>query len=297
MRRKGSRAAQSGHAPMQDAFAHCEGLVRAADKDRFLTTLFAPAEHRNALIALYAFNVEIARVREVVREPVAGEIRLQWWSDVLSGVGRGEVAAHPVAAALLASIACYRLPPERFKALIEARRFDLYDEPMATLADLEAYADGASASLIALAAQILAAGGEPDIGALSHHAGLAHALAGLLAAFPIHAARGQLFIPLEMLARHADRLDVKGGPATPQLRAALAELRLRARHHLGAAQQLLATAAPAVVPALLPVALAGPTLARMERRGYDPFVPVAIAPWRRQWLMWRAARRPRRIFG
>ena len=282
---------------MQDAFAHCEGLVRAADKDRFLTTLFAPAEHRNALIALYAFNVEIARVREVVREPVAGEIRLQWWSDVLSGVGRGEVAAHPVAAALLASIARYRLPPERFKALIEARRFDLYDEPMATLADLEAYADGASASLIALAAQILAAGGEPDIGALSHHAGLAHALAGLLAAFPIHAARGQLFIPLEMLARHADRLDVKGGPATPQLRAALAELRLRARHHLGAAQQLLASVAPAVVPALLPAALAGPTLARMERRGYDPFVPVAIAPWRRQWLMWRAARRPRRIFG
>ena len=281
---------------MQDAFAHCGALLRAADKERFLTTLFAPAEHRDALIALYAFNVEIARVREVVREPVAGEIRLQWWRDVFDGAGRGEVAAHPVAAALLASMARYRLPPERFKTLIEARRFDLYDEPMATLADLEAYADGASASLIALAAQILAAGSEPDIGALSHHAGLAHALAGLLAAFPIHAARGQLFIPLEILARHgADRLDVSG-PATPQLRAALAELRLCARHHLGAARQLLATAAPTLVPALLPVALAGPTLARMERRGYDPFVPVAIAPWRRQWLIWRAARRPRRIF-
>ena len=281
---------------MQDAFAHCGALLRAADKERFLTTLFAPAEHRDALIALYAFNVEIARVREVVREPVAGEIRLQWWRDVFDGAGRGEVAAHPVAAALLASMARYRLPPERFKTLIEARRFDLYDEPMATLADLEAYADGASASLVALAAQILAAGSEPDIVALSHHAGLAHALAGLLAAFPIHAARGQLFIPLEILARHgADRLDVSG-PATPQLRAALAELRLCARHHLGAARQLLATAAPTLVPALLPVALAGPTLARMERRGYDPFVPVAIAPWRRQWLIWRAARRPRRIF-
>jgi len=281
---------------MQDAFAHGGALLRAADKDRFLTSLFAPAEHRDALFALYAFNVEVARVREVVREPVAGEIRLQWWSDVFDGARRGEVAAHPVAAALLASMARYRLPPDRFKALIEARRFDLYDEPMATLADLEAYADGASASLVALAAQILAAGSEPDIVALSHHAGLAHALAGLLAAFPIHAARGQLFIPLEILARHgADRLDVSG-PATPQLRAALAELRLCARHHLGAARQLLATAAPTLVPALLPVALAGPTLARMERRGYDPFVPVAIAPWRRQWLIWRAARRPRRIF-
>ena len=207
---------------MRDAFAHCEALLRAADKDRFLTTLFAPAEHRDALIALYAFNVEIARVREVVREALAGEIRLQWWSDVFGGASRGEVAAHPVAAALLASMARYRLPPEPFKALIEGRRFDLYDEPMATLADLEAYADGASASLIALAGQILAAGSEPDIGALSHHAGLAHALAGLLAAFPIHAARGQLFVPLELLARHgAGRLDVKGAPATPQLRPAI----------------------------------------------------------------------------
>jgi phytoene synthase len=119
----------------------------------------------------------------------------------------------------------------------------------------------------------------------------------LLAAFPIHAARGQLYIPLEILTRHGvDRQEARGPPATPQLLGALAELRLRGRHHLGAAQELLATAAPAVVPALLPVALAGPTLARMERRGYDPFVPVAIAPWRRQWLIWRAGRRPRWIF-
>jgi 15-cis-phytoene synthase len=282
---------------MQDAFTHCEGLVRAADKDRFLTTLFAPAERREALFALYAFNLEIARVREVVREPVAGEIRLQWWSDLLGGAGRGEVAAHPVAAALLATMARYQLPLERFKALIEARRFDLYDEPMRTLADLEAYAEGASASLIALAAQILAVGDGSDIGGLSHHAGLAHAVAGLLAAFPIHAARRQLFVPLDILARHgAGRQDVVGGQATPQLRAALAELRQRARRHLCEAQQLLATVPSAVMPALLPVALARPTLARMERRGYDPFAPIEIAPWRRQLIIWRAARRPRRMF-
>src|SRR2546423_11462815 len=93
---------------MQDAFAHCEGLVRAADRDRFLTTLFAPAEHRPALLALYAFNLEIARVREIVHEPLAGEIRLQWWSDVLEGEGRGEGAAHPGAAGLLPNVAAHR---------------------------------------------------------------------------------------------------------------------------------------------------------------------------------------------
>ncbi|HKS64468.1 MAG TPA: squalene/phytoene synthase family protein, partial [Xanthobacteraceae bacterium] len=112
---------------MRDAFAHCEALLRAADRDRFLATLFAPAEHRDALFALYAFNVEITRVREAAREPLAGEIRLQWWNDVLDGTGRGEVAAYPEAAALLASMARYHLPAGRFEALIAARRFDLYD--------------------------------------------------------------------------------------------------------------------------------------------------------------------------
>ena len=89
---------------------------------------------------------------------------------------------------------------------IAARRFDLYDEPMVALADLEGYAQGASSSLIALAAKILNGAGEPDIDALSRHAGLAYAFAGLLKAFPFHAARGQLFLPLELLERHgADR--------------------------------------------------------------------------------------------
>ena len=282
---------------MQQAFAHCEALVRAADRDRFLATLFAPRERRGAMFALYAFNVEIARVREVVRDPVAGEIRLQWWSDVLAGDGRGEIEAHPVASALRASVARYGLPPERLQTTISARRFDLYDEPMATLADLEAYADGASSSLIALAAQILNGDGASDIDALSHHAGLAHAIAGLLKAFPFHAARGQLFVPLELLERHgADREDVRIGRATPQLRSALADLRDSARRHLRQAQDMARTVSPDAMPALLPVALAGATLARMERGDYDPFVPVEIAPWRRQWLIWRAARRPSRIF-
>src|SRR5262245_42664785 len=106
---------------MRDAFAHCEALVRAADRDRFLATLFAPGEHRDALFALYAFNIEITRVREVAREPLAGEIRLQWWSDVLAGAGSGEAAAYPETAALLASMARYHLPAGRFAALIAAR--------------------------------------------------------------------------------------------------------------------------------------------------------------------------------
>jgi phytoene synthase len=304
---------------MQGAFTQCQTLVRSGDKDRFLATLFAPAEHRAAIFALYAFNLEIARIREVAREPLAGEIRLQWWSDVLSEEGRGEVGGHarksglpdlrrsisadlgqargPVAAALLATIANYRLERKRLQALVDARRFDLYDEPMHSLSDFEAYADAASANLIALCAQILNAGRKPDIGELAHHAGIAHAVAGLLSAFPAHARRGQLYVPLELLERHGSgRQDLVSKQASVGLRAALGELRLIARRHLGRARELMRTAPAALVPAFLPVALAPVTLARMERNDYDPFVSVEIAPWRRQWLIWRAARRPARLF-
>src|SRR5882757_11213860 len=101
---------------MADAFDHCEDLVRAGDKDRFLATLFAPQKYRRPLYALYAFNLEIARIRETAHEPMPGEIRLQWWRDVLGGAGRGEVDAHPVAGALRDTVVRYRLPP---RALIE----------------------------------------------------------------------------------------------------------------------------------------------------------------------------------
>jgi 15-cis-phytoene synthase len=282
---------------MEDGFAHCEALVRAADKDRFLTALFAPEQHRGALYALYAFNLEIGRVRELIREPLAGEIRLQWWSDAIAGKAAGEAAANPLAAALLAAVTRYALPAEPLTGLIAARRFDLYDDPMRALADLDDYAGATAATVIELAARILAPGCMPGLRPLALHAGLGYGTAGLLQAFPAHAARGQLFLPLEVLQRHGVQPhELAARRATPQLRAALAELRGHARQHLAQAGRLAQGISDAIKPALLPVALVRPLLDRMERRDYDPFVPVELAQFRRQWRIWRAARRPSRIF-
>jgi phytoene synthase len=275
---------------MSDPFPHCEALVREADKDRFLATLFAPAKYRRPLFALYAFNIEVARVREQAREPMPGEIRLQWWRDVFAGSGRGEVRANPVAAALLDTVVRYRLPPRAFSDLIDARTFDLYDDPMGTLDELDGYARKISSAVMAIAAHILNDGSDPQIDELAGHAGIAYAIAGLLAAFACHAARRQLYLPLDLLQRHGARAeDIFAGKATLELRAALAELRLHARHHLSEAKRL-AAAPPAAAPAFLPAALARAMLDRMERRGYDPFKLVEIPQWRRQWALWRAAR-------
>jgi phytoene synthase len=276
---------------MADAFDHCEALLREGDKDRFLATLFAPPKYRRPLHALYAFNLEVARTRELAREPMPGEIRLQWWREVLGGMGRGDIDAHPVAAALRSTVVRYRLPPLVLTGLVDARSFDLYDEPMASVDELERYARETSSMLIELAARILRDGRDPEIGEVAEHAGIAYAVAGLLRALPIHASRGQLYLPADLMHRYdAQPSDVFSGKATAELRAVLAELRLCARQHLTAVRDGLSTVPAEVLPALLPVALVRPALDWMERRSYQPFAPSELPQWRRQWTLWRAAR-------
>lgn len=276
---------------MPDAFDHCEQLVREGDKDRFLATLFAPQKYRRPLHALYAFNLEMARVRELAREPMPGELRLQWWREALTGAGQGDAAGHPVAAAVRDVVVRYRLPPQMLVDLIDARAFDLYDEPMASVGDLEAYAMRTSSALIDLAARILCDGRDVAAGDAANHGGIAYAIAGLLRALPIHAARRQLYVPADLMQRYgAQAEDAFAGRATTELRAALAELRLRARQHLSAARNLLSGLSADALPAFLPVALVRPVLDRMERARYQPFEPPDVPQWRRQWTLWRAAR-------
>src|SRR5215467_523907 len=142
---------------MQDHFTHCAALVREADRDRYLATLFAPAEHRDALFSLYAFDVEISRVRDLAREPMSGEIRLQWWREVLLGERTGEAVANPVAAGLVETLSRYKISPDRLAELGEAHRFDVYDEPMPSRAELKSYASRTAGAIFASAGQILGA--------------------------------------------------------------------------------------------------------------------------------------------
>ena len=275
---------------------HCAALVREADRDRYLATLFAPSDRRDALFALYAFNIEITRIRDVAREPMPGEIRLQWWREVLSGEREGEGAANPVAAALMAGLKQYAIDPERLSAIADARTFDLYDDTLQTLDDLDNYAVMTQSALIDIAADILGADRSNTM-MLIRSAGIAYTVAGILSGLSRNAARGQFYIPLEVLDRHGvTREDILARQDSEPLKAALAELRRHARRQLAAAQADMAFAPAAILPALLPVALVGPALRPMDRRGYEPFDVPPPSQIKRQWLLWRAARDPRRIF-
>lgn len=287
---------RGGLAAVGTNFEVCEDLVRRGDKDRYLTTLFAPADRRPALQALYAFNIEVARVRDLVSDPLPGEMRLQWWRDALAGCGHGEVGRHPVAAAVIDTIDRFDLPIDPFLELVEARTFDLYDDPMPSLADLETYCRATASVLMRLGVRVLGAGDCLPAASMAQQGGVAYALTGLMRALPFHASRGQVFLPEDVLARHGtSAAAVLGGRATPELRAALAELRQVAWSRLCDAGGCIPDIRKDAMAALLPISLVKPYLERMDRPGYDPFAGQCVVPqWRRQLALWRAARHAHR---
>ncbi|MBI3704858.1 MAG: squalene/phytoene synthase family protein, partial [Rhizobiales bacterium] len=203
---------------------------------------------------------------------------------------------HPVAAALREMLARYGFAAAPLLELIEARTFDLYDEPMASVADLELYGIRTQSPVFAMASGILGTGQAlPDMFTLD--AGIAAAIGAILSRLGLHASRKQLYLPMDLLERHGvNSADIYAGRAGAPLHAALAELRALARQHLAAAQDKLAAAPPEILPAFLPVALVGPLLRRMERAGYDSFTFEPSTLLSRQWTLWRAARDPSRIF-
>ena len=269
-------------------------LVRQHDRDRYLSTLFAPEDKRPALFALYAFNVEVSRVREIVSEPLPGEMRLQYWRDLLHGDAMA-FSGHPVAEALARAIARYNWPRKALLDLIEARTFDLYDDPMPSVADLEGYAGETSSALMRLASLALADGADPGGSDAIGHAGVAYALSGILRALPWAVGRGQVFLPVDLMNRHGlTRESLLARQVGEPLRAVLADVRALARSHMDAARRAAESAPPAVRMAMTPAALVEPYLAASERAASDPFrMAVDISPLRRIWTLWRASRQAR----
>ncbi|PWR24840.1 phytoene/squalene synthase family protein [Zavarzinia aquatilis] len=266
-------------------------FVRAHDPDRFLTALFAPPERREALFALYAFNFEVARVREIVSDAMIGQIRLQWWRDALTEIAEGRSPrAHEVVTPLAEAIRTHDLPLATFERLIDARELDLDDQPPPSLASLSTYLDGASGALIELALGVLGTGAAGRQAA--HAAGIGYGLTGLLRALPFHAGANRIYLPADLTARHGVETDeIAAGKSGLPLRALVAELAGHAAEHLKAARLAARDLPKTAVPALLPVVVAEGWLKALDRAGHDPFalpaerglpqvLRVGLAGWR-----------------
>lgn len=278
---------------LAEAYAHCEAIARAHEKDRWLAALFAPEAARPHLHALIAFDHEISHVRSAVREPIAGEMRLVWWREAATGLREGEAAGHPTLRAFNDTVAKFQLPRHLIENAVAARQFDLYDDPMPSLNDLEGYLGETVSYAFQLAALVLAEGRDVGAADASGHAGVAYGIARLLRASPETSARGQVYLPADILTRHgASTDDIRQRRATPNVAAAIRTLVEVARKHLLDAESHVAKLPREVAPAYALLAIVPPYLKALEKATSAPFATeVEVAQWRRQWALWRWSKR------
>lgn len=262
---------------------------RESDPDRYITLLWLPAELRADVAAVYAAAAEIEAVPLRVKEPVAGEIRLQWWAEVVDG--RREHSGHPVASALLDCIRRRRLPRRAFADLAQAHVFDLYHDPMPDMTTLEAWCGETSSTVFQMTALI--AGAEPGrtLADACGHAGCASAIAKLARIAGFHRTQSRCFIPADLLA--AAGLDpgrFLAEPWSPAHAAAVDAFAAAGSDHLAKAAAALSLLPPGVRPVFLPLATVRADLALAVRQGARLFEAAPeLSLLRRHWLVGRAA--------
>jgi phytoene synthase len=276
----GPSADERRAAPVSDLVSDLDNEARRVDEARWLASRFAPSAGRARLAALYAWNHEIARVRETVSDPLVGEIRLAWWREAIGEIYEAPERArrHPVVLALADAIAppAPRPPRALFEALIDARARDLDPRRFADLDEISLYVEATAGGLAKLAARLLVGAGEiaPATDAGLGAAGRSWGLAGLARAFPRHAATGWIAVPdAPSAAEIARMLAARDAVA---VRAFTRPLVDAARSAFGEARATLAGAPPALWPAFGYLALLPSQLRALATA--DPFVLAQRGP-------------------
>lgn len=275
------------------SFAHAAEALRQGDRDRYLATLVLTGPERDAVTALYAFNADIATIRERVSGPTPGEIRLQWWSDALAGDEHGAVRQNPLADALLDTMERYAIPAGTLLRLIAARRFDLYDDPMPDLETFEGYAGETVSTLYQLAAMVLHDGQSIETGDAAGHLGVAHAMIGHLRAFGLVSSQGRIMLPWSVFAANGvGESEIFSGRDSEGVTEALGQFAEMAGEHLDKADMAIALLPARLRPAFASTALLRRQLALLHRK-VGPFVPAPEeADWRKilrlAWWNWRS---------
>ena len=276
------------------SLSYCAQQVRQQDNDRFLCVQFAPPARREALCALYAFNLELSAIPGKVTEPLLGRMRFQWWREALDGALDGASIHHQVIDPLTAAIKETGLDKATLHRLIDTRTTDLEEAPIADLAALGAYAAGTAGALAEMTLNILGVD-DPAAREAARHVGQAITGVGILRALPAQAMRRHLYLPADSMKAAGLKADAVFSGAPPAaIRQVVAEVADWATRHLNAARLNRGSIPQDALPALLPAVLADLQLNRLRRLDFDPFDRrlQRPTPWRIVRL-WQQARQNR----
>ncbi|MGI9402487.1 MAG: phytoene/squalene synthase family protein [Rhizobiaceae bacterium] len=261
--------------------------LRDLDRDRYLACLYLPVDLRQDASAIYAFGAETARIAELVSEPMPGEIRLEWWREVIS-LSRDH-GNNQIAGELLTTIERNKLPKQVLLDYLDARIFDLYSDPMPDHATLEGYCGETASALLNLIA--ICAGANPDrnLADACGHAGVAITVTQLVKVTAAFRLRQRVYVPADILSAAGLNASswLSDEPDQRHLNAVAIMIGM-ARDHYHEAVQAIYKLDKTFHPIFLPLATMPATLDAVEKSGLllfkDTIQPGAL---RRQWLMWR----------
>ncbi len=256
--------------------------------DFYLAGLLLPENVRAAINVLYGFHVEITNITWAGGEPLAGEVRLQWWADVIAGKRTDEASGHPLARALLSVVSTFNLPANALEAKLEAHIFELYNDPMGDGSMLEGWCGETRSVLFQMAALILGAEANSKLADASGHAGVTTGVISIIENLARSHAAGKVPVPVDVLEQNglscADYLASVGKSHHGVVR----DLIDLAEGHYHKAIAAVSQLPQEVRPAFLPLALAPLYLKRSRKNIDQVFNNLApISQWRRQWALWR----------
>ncbi len=266
--------------------------LREDEAEVYPALLFLAQEIREDIAALHAFHLDTGNIAYRVSEPMPGEIRLQWWREVLApedGVDRsGEAAANPLAGALLGIIEKHDLPREGFANYLDARVFDLYNDAMADRTTLEAYFGETDSFIASMTTRIAGYTMDSKLADACGHGGVATGIAQRLRLLARDTSAGRTYLPEDLLASAGIDRQIWLGEADERHEMAVAAYRALGMEHAKKAIEAVRILPKQARALFLPVVLARSELAARSKPSDILKGGLEVSPLRRQWALWKA---------
>jgi phytoene synthase len=254
-------------------FSSCENSVKKHDYERYLCCLLTNKSVRHKLFAIYAFNNEIAKIKDITSEPMAGYIRLQWWRDAIEEIyNRSPVKhRHEVVEALYEVVSQSDIPKEWFYNLIDAREADIEFKTPENIDDLKKYAIGTSSNLFYL---LMVANNINFAKAkeAAYFGGISYALIGLMRSMKYNAYHGRVMFPSDLMQKEGiSSEDLSKGISIDKTKAITIALCTEAEVNLQNMRALIGGVSKEAKSILLPVCIVDVFLKRIRKNDYNLF--------------------------
>lgn len=266
-------------------YIHCIEALK--ESDQYVQLLFLPSHLRGPAASILAFQQEIDRIPYLVSEPMPGEVRLQWWREVFLGKRTGEANANPLANSLLSTIENFNLPPDGFVRFLDAKVFDLYNDPMPDRDTLEAYLGETNSFVYHMIALIIDVKNDTILADACGHAGVALGIANIILQLPFHLDKQRIYIPIDLIeACGIDGAAWLSGETHNHISAYHGFIAL-GQEHFKKAKLEIAKLPTDKRSVFLSLSIAELVFKRAIKKTKNLRDPIVISPLSRQWALWK----------